>query len=100
MVQNTLPQMEVILNQLLNELTTAPTRAICESLPIGINNQWSWLDYIKYLCFQGLQQTAEFETLFQPIYNSQNLIVSGNATYDTYSDYITMGHDILDRIFP
>lgn len=100
MITNMLPTMQSILTPLVNQLTTAPTRAICESIQIGINNQWSWSEYISYLCYQGLEATSEFQNIFNPVYNSQNQIVSGNANYDFYSDYITMGHDILDRIFP
>jgi hypothetical protein len=100
MIQHMFPTMQSILTPLVNQLTTAPTRAICESLQIGINNQWSWTEYINYLCYQGLEATTKFQNIFAPVYNSQNQIVSGNTNYDFYSDYITMGHDILDRIFP
>ena len=100
MIQNMLPTMEVILNQLLNELTTETTRAECESLQIGLNNQWSWSEYLHYLCYQGLEETSDFQSLFQPIFNSNNVMINGNPLGIHFMDYNTMGNLLLDKTIP
>jgi hypothetical protein len=93
MIQNMLPTMEVILNKLLNDLTTKEQRNNCEQY--GEPQPWIWTKYIYFLCLNGLQGTTEFNSLLEPVYDSNNLMTSGNSEGLLYINYIATGRLFL-----
>lgn len=96
MFSHMVPILQNILSQMLNVLTTLPSRTEVENLTMHptinplTSASWNWTTYFSYLSLQGLDATTGY----------QNEYPQGSNLLSLFNQYSGYGHLYLDKILP